>query len=65
MLSTLLATDDGIATGHITLADVFFLLAFVLFVIGAIIAWAIQPRALWATAVSVGLALLALGWFVL
>ena len=65
MISSLLAADDGIFSGNNNFADVMFLVAFILFIIGAIVAWAIQPRALWATAVSVGLAAVALGWLVL
>jgi hypothetical protein len=59
------AVDDGIFQGSLTFADVCFLVAFIMFIIGAIVAWAIQPRALWATAVSVGLAFVSLGWLVL
>lgn len=54
-----------IASGNTGFADVMFLLALILFLIGAIVAWALQPRALWASAVSVGLAAVALGWLVL
>ena len=64
-MSALLAADDGIVNGNANFADVCFLVGFILFIIGAIVAWAIQPRALWATAVSVGLACMALGWLVL
>lgn len=64
-MHALLAADDGIFSGNANFADVMFLVAFILFIIGAIVAWAIQPRALWATAVSVGLAAVALGWLVL
>lgn len=61
----MLAVDDGIFSGNANFADVMFLVAFILFIIGAIVAWAIQPRALWATVVSVGLAAVALAWLVL
>ena len=54
-----------IASGNTGFADVMFLLALILFLIGAFVAWSVQPRALWATAVSVGLAAVALGWLVL
>lgn len=54
-----------IASGNTGFADVMFLVALILFLIGAAVAWAIQPRALWATAVSIGLAAVALGWLVL
>jgi hypothetical protein len=64
-MTSLLATSDGIWTGNGDFADVMFLVAFILFIIGAVVAWAIQPRALWATVVSVGLACMALAWMVL
>jgi hypothetical protein len=54
-----------IASGNTGFADVMFLVAMILFLIGAFVAWAIQPRALWATVVSVGLAAVALAWLVL
>lgn len=54
-----------IASGNTGFADIMFLLALILFLIGAVVAWSVQPRALWATAVSVGLAAVALGWLVL
>lgn len=59
------ATDEGIWSGNANFADVMFLVAFILFVIGAVIAWAIQPRAMWATVVAIGLACVSLGWMVL
>jgi hypothetical protein len=54
-----------ISSGNTGFADVMFLLAVFLFVIGAVVAWAIEPRALWATAASLGLAAVSLGWLVL
>ena len=59
------AVDDGIASGNLNLADICFLVAVILFLIGAAVAWAIQPRALWATLVAVGLAAVSLGLLVL
>ena len=58
-----LLADDGIFSGKLTLADLFFLIAAVLFGIGAIIAF--QVKTIWATLVSAGLCLVALGWLVL
>jgi hypothetical protein len=36
------------------------LIAFILFTVAAIIAWFVEPRAIWATFVAAGLALVAL-----
>jgi hypothetical protein len=52
-----------IAHGETTFADVMFLVALVLFLIGAALAY--TAKALWATVVSVGLAAVALAWLVL
>jgi hypothetical protein len=52
-----------IASGEVDWADIFFLIAVILFVIGGALAY--QAKALWATIVSVGLAFVALGWLVL
>ena len=52
-----------IAHGHVDAADVLFLLAVILFLIGAFIAY--TAKALWATVVCVGLAAVAGGWLVL
>ena len=54
-----------IASGNTGFADVCFLVALILFLIGAFVAWSVQPRALWATVVAVGLAAVSLGWLVL
>ena len=58
-----LLADDGIFSGKLTLADIFFLIAAILFGIGAFIAYG--TKTLWATLVSAGLCLIALGWLVL
>lgn len=52
-----------IESGNTDLADVLFLIAVILFVIGGVVAY--MARAFWATVVSVGLACLALGYLVL
>lgn len=62
-MTSLLAVDDGIFNGNFNLADIAFLIALILFVIGAIIAF--QVKTLYATLISAGLACLALGWLVL
>jgi len=54
-----------IASGNTGFADVMFLVAFILFVGAAVVAWAIQPRALWATVLSLGCAAVALAFLVL
>ena len=43
-------------------AEVMFLVAFIVFIVGAFVAWVIQPRALWALVISIGLAVVSLGW---
>jgi hypothetical protein len=52
-----------IASGEVDWADIFFLIAVILFVVGAAMAY--QAKALWATVVCVGLASVSLGWLVL
>jgi hypothetical protein len=54
-----------ISSGNTGFADVMFLVALILFLGAAAVAWAIQPRALWATVASLGLAAVSLGWLVL
>jgi len=54
-----------ISQGNTGFADVMFLVALIVFLIGAVVAWAIEPRALWGTAISIGLAAVSLGWLVL
>ena len=46
-------------------AEVMFLVAFIVFIVGAFVAWVIQPRALWALVISIGLAVVSLGWLAL
>lgn len=65
MTALLLAVDDGIVSGKAGFADMMFLVALILFIIGAVVAWSVQPRLLWATSISLGLAATALGWLVL
>lgn len=57
MLAQLLAADnDGFVSRNGDVFDIFMLVALILFLIAAAVAWAVQPRALWATAFSVGAA---------
>lgn len=55
----------AVVEGKADLADVLFLVAFILFVIGAFLAAAVQPVALWTVLLFAGLAAAAAGWFVL
>jgi hypothetical protein len=52
-----------ISQGHTEFSDVMLLVALILFLIAAFIAY--TAKALWATVMSVGLAAVALGWMVL
>ena len=52
-----------IESGNTDLADILFLVACVLFVVGAVLAF--QAKAVWAVLVSAGLAAVSLGWLVL
>ena len=51
-----------IAQGNTGFADVMYLVAFILFLIGAFLAY--TAKALWATVMSLGLAAISLGWLV-
>jgi hypothetical protein len=63
MIASLLAADDGIFTGKANLADIFFLIAAIVFGIAAVIAY--QVKTMYAVLLSVGLTCVALGWLVL
>jgi len=52
-----------IASGNTGFADVMFLVALIVFLLGAAIAF--HAKALWASVVAVGLAAVSLGWLVL
>lgn len=52
-----------ISSGNTGFADVMFLLAMILFLVGGFIAY--TAKALWATVVCLGLAAVSLGWLVL
>ena len=51
--------------GKTDLADVLMLIAFIIFVVAAVIRWVVQPRDPWGMLVAAGLACLALALFVL
>jgi hypothetical protein len=59
------ADTEGIWSGNLKFADIMFLIAFLLSIGAAVVAWAIQPRVLWATVISLALAAGFLGWMVL
>jgi VIT1/CCC1 family predicted Fe2+/Mn2+ transporter len=63
VLAALLAVDDGIWSGKANLADIFFLIGAILFGIAAVFAY--QVKTFYATLISAGLCLVALGWLVL
>lgn len=65
MLQALLAADDGIWAGKLNLADVFFLIAAIVFGIALVVRLMIRPVPLDSTLVAAGLMLVALGWLVL
>ena len=52
-----------IASGNTGFADIMFLVALIIFLVGGFLAY--QANALWATVVSLGLAAVSLGWLVL
>jgi hypothetical protein len=56
---------DALMSGHVTLADWLFLLAAVVFVIAAVLAWTKRPDPTTGALVPIGLALVAVGWLVL
>lgn len=56
---------SAISQGHADLADLLFLIAFIVFVIGVVITAITHPLPLISLVLYSGLALLALGWFVL
>jgi len=62
-MHTLFAADDGIWQGNLNLADILFLIAAILFGIGAFIAYSVKT--FYATLIAAGLACVALGWLVL
>lgn len=47
---------DGFVERNGDVLDIFMLVALILFLGAAAVAWAIQPRVIWATVVSLGLA---------
>ena len=55
--------DEGITHGHLTAADVCFLVALIVFAIAAFMAYGVKT--LWATLVAAGLAAVSLGFLLL
>jgi hypothetical protein len=62
-MHTVFAVDDGFVNGKASLADLLFLIAAILFGVGAFIAYSVKT--FYATLIAVGLCLVAIGWFVL
>lgn len=65
MLQAVLAADDGIWSGKANLADVFFLIAAIVFGIALVIRLMIRPVPIDSVLIAAGLMLVALGWLVL
>ena len=59
----MLAVDEGVIHGHLNLADIFFLIAAIVFFIGAFIAYSVKT--FYATLIAIGLGFTALGLLVL
>jgi hypothetical protein len=59
----MLLVDEGVIHGHLNLADIFFLIAVIVFFIGAFIAYSVKT--FYATLIAAGLAFTALGLLVL
>lgn len=55
-MSLLAAKAEGFVSHNGDVFDIFMLVAMLLFLGAAAVAWAIQPRALWGTVISLGLA---------
>lgn len=59
----MIAAEEGITGGHLTAADLFFLIATILAFIGAVIAY--PTKTLWATVVAAAVGCVSLGLFLL
>lgn len=57
----MVGVDDGMVAGHLTAADLFFLIATILAGIAAVLAY--PTKTLWATLVSAAIACVSLGFF--
>jgi len=65
MTAFLLAVDDGIFTGKLTLADIMFLVAVILFALATVIRLSLRPVPIDSVLIAGGLTAVALGWLVL
>jgi len=66
MNQTLIAVDDGLTSGNLNAADIFFLIAVILAVVSALIGWRPAPESRWAgPLLSLAIAFAALGLLVL
>lgn len=61
----MIAVDDGIWSGNFNFADVMFLVAFIVFVIAAVIRLLAKPIAIDFVLVAVGLACVSLAWLLI
>lgn len=59
----MLLVDDGVTAGHLTIADIFFLVAAILAVIAGIVAY--PTKTLWGTLVAFAVAAVGFGLFLL
>ena len=59
------AAEDGIVSGNFDLADIFFLIAVIVFAIAFVIRLMIKPIPLDHVMIAAGLVAVALGWLVL
>jgi uncharacterized membrane protein YtjA (UPF0391 family) len=65
-VNTIFAVDDGLFSANYNLADVLFLIAVILAVVSALIAWRPAPESRWAgPLLSLAVAAAALGFLVL
>ena len=62
---SLLAVDDGIFQGNFDLADVFFLIAVIVFAIAFVLRIMIRPVPLDSVMIAAGLVAVALAWLVI
>jgi hypothetical protein len=64
-MHTLLAVDGGVFSGNFNLADIFFLIAVIVFAIAFVIRLSIKPVPVDHLMVAAGLTCVALGWLVI
>jgi hypothetical protein len=62
---SVLAVDDGIVNGNLDLADIFFLIAVIVFAIAFVLRLMVKPVPVDGLMIAAGLTAVALGWLVL